>query len=42
MENRNESALEGNMSGYLEGSYWWISSFEEQVKVCSSKARKEE
>jgi hypothetical protein len=32
--------FEGNGSGYLERIYWWISSFEEQVKVCSSKGRK--
>jgi hypothetical protein len=29
-------------AGYLEGSHWWISFLEEQVKVCSSKGRKEE
>jgi hypothetical protein len=29
-------------AGCLESNYWWISSFEEQVKVCSSKGRKEE
>jgi hypothetical protein len=42
LENRNESAFEGNGSRYLEGSHWWISFLEEQVKVCSSKGRKEE
>jgi hypothetical protein len=26
----------------LEGSHWWINFVEEQVKVCSSKGRKEE
>jgi hypothetical protein len=40
MENRNESAFEGNRSGCLESRYWWISSFEEQVKVCNSKGEK--
>jgi hypothetical protein len=40
MENRNESAFEGNGSRYLESNHWWINSFEEQVKVCSSKEGK--
>jgi hypothetical protein len=42
MDNINESALEGNRSECLKSGYWWISSFEEQAKICSSKGRKEE
>jgi hypothetical protein len=29
-------------ASYLEGNHRWICSVEEQVKVCSSKGRKEE
>ena len=41
MENRDESLFEDNGSNYLEGNHRWICSIEEQVKVCSSKGRKE-
>ena len=42
MDNRDESEFEGNGSGFLESIHWWMSSFEEQVKVFISKGRKEE
>jgi hypothetical protein len=40
LENRDESVFEDNGSSYLEGNHRWICSVEEQVKVCSSKKKK--
>jgi hypothetical protein len=40
--NRDEIIFEDNGSKYLEGNDQWICFVEEQVKVCSSKGRKEE
>jgi hypothetical protein len=40
LENRDEITFEDNGRSNLEGNHWWISSIEEQVKVCSSKGRK--
>jgi hypothetical protein len=40
LENRDESVFEDNGGNYLEGSHWWISFVEEQVKVCCTKGRK--
>jgi hypothetical protein len=42
LENRDEITFKYNGSNNLEGNHWWISFIEEQVRVYSSKIRKEE
>jgi hypothetical protein len=40
LENRDENTFEDNGSSNLEGSHWWISSFEEQVKFAAQREGK--